>query len=58
MKLGDLGFLAKVLYYERKPCYVRANQNYPLIPRNEVFLGYRALCQPKYTRDGRKKEKK
>ena len=54
MKRGGLEFLARFLYCEKSPCLARPNQNYPFLPRNEIFLGYRALCQPKYPRDGRK----
>ncbi|MBI2499334.1 hypothetical protein HYV88_03780 [Candidatus Woesearchaeota archaeon] len=57
MKRGDLGYLARILYCEKQPCLVRPNQNYPFGLRNEVFLGYRALCQPKYPMDGRRSEK-
>lgn len=57
MKSGGLEFLARFLYCEKQLGFVRSNQNYPLGPRNEVFLGYRALCQPRYPRDGKKNRK-
>jgi len=57
MKRGGLSDIIRNLFCEKRVSFVRAYESRPLVNRSEAFLGYRALCQPKYMRDGKKSKK-